>query len=92
MKKKTRQLSPVALLLASSLPAKAAGYFTKISGWPRWNQGCAWTDSSNRDSKKGIPSNRQEPYPPLLELMKRVSERAFGLVNYFNTTAHESSR
>jgi hypothetical protein len=41
-------------------------------------------DPSNRDSNKGIVSNRYEPYQPLLESMKRINERAYGLVDYFN--------
>lgn len=43
-------------------------------------------DPSNHDSNKGIVSNRYEPYRPLLESMKRINERAYGLVDYFNKT------
>ena len=45
------------------------------------------TDPSNRDSNKGILSNRYEPYRPLLDSMKRVNERAYGLVDNFDRTA-----
>ena len=41
-------------------------------------------DPSNRDSNKGILSNRYVPYDPLLEAMKRINERTFSLVNYFD--------
>jgi len=42
------------------------------------------SDPSNRDSNKGILSNRYEPYTPLLDSMKRINERAYGLVNHFD--------
>lgn len=42
-------------------------------------------DPSNRDSNKGIVNNRYEPYRPLLDSMKRINERAYGLVGYFNS-------
>jgi hypothetical protein len=42
------------------------------------------SDPSNRDSNKGILSNRYEPYNPLLEAMKRLNERAYSLVEYFD--------
>lgn len=45
------------------------------------------TDPSNRDSNKGILSNRYEPYRPLLDSMKRVNERAYGLVDNFDRIA-----
>jgi len=41
-------------------------------------------DPSNRDSNKGILSNRYEPYSPLLDSMKRINQRAYGLVHYFD--------
>ena len=41
-------------------------------------------DPSNRDSNKGILSNRYEPYDPLLEAMKEINERAYSLVAYFD--------
>ena len=41
-------------------------------------------DPSNRDSNKGILSNCYVPYDPLLEAMKRINERAYLLVAYFN--------
>lgn len=41
-------------------------------------------DPSNQDSNKGILSNRYEPYTPLLDSMKRINERAYGLVNHFD--------
>ncbi len=41
-------------------------------------------DPSNRDSNKGILNNRYEPYDPLLEAMKRINERTFSLVDYFD--------
>ena len=42
------------------------------------------TDASNQDSNKGILNNRYEPYPPLLEAMKQINQRAYGLINYFD--------
>jgi hypothetical protein len=41
-------------------------------------------DPSNTDSNKGILSNRYEPYTPLLESMKRINERAYGLISLFD--------
>jgi hypothetical protein len=41
-------------------------------------------DPSNRDSNKGILSNRYVPYDPLLEAMKQINERSFSLVKYFD--------
>jgi hypothetical protein len=37
-------------------------------------------DPSNQDSNKGILNNRYEPYAPLLDSMKRINERAYGIV------------
>jgi hypothetical protein len=42
------------------------------------------TDPSNRDSNKGIVSNRYVPYQPLLDAMKDVNRRSFGLIEYFD--------
>ena len=42
------------------------------------------SDPSNQDSNKGILSNRYEPYTPLLDSMKRINERAYGLIDYFD--------
>jgi hypothetical protein len=42
------------------------------------------SDPSNQDSNKGILSNRYQPYPPLLDSMKRINERAYGLVDHFD--------
>ena len=42
------------------------------------------SDPSNRDSNKGILSNRYEPYSPLLDSMKRINERAYGLLDHFD--------
>jgi O-glycosyl hydrolase len=41
-------------------------------------------DPSNRDSNKGILSNRYEPYDPLLAAMKRLNERTYALVAYLD--------
>jgi hypothetical protein len=41
-------------------------------------------DPSNQDSNKGILSNRYEPYAPLLDSMKRINERAYGIVDFFD--------
>ena len=40
-------------------------------------------DPSNRDSNKGILNDRYEPYPPLIEAMKALNERAYTLEDYF---------
>ncbi len=47
----------------------------------------AAADPSNRDSNKGILSNRYEPYNPLLDAMKQINERTFCLVEYFDQKA-----
>ena len=44
-------------------------------------------DPSNRDANKGIVSNRYEPYPELLDLMKRLNDRAYSLTDYFDRPA-----
>lgn len=41
-------------------------------------------DPSNRDSNKGIVSNRYEPYRDLLESMKRINEHTYRLVDHFD--------
>ena len=41
-------------------------------------------DPSNRDSNKGILSNRYGSYTPLLEAMKQLNERTYTLVAYFD--------
>jgi hypothetical protein len=41
-------------------------------------------DPSNRDANKGILNNRYEPYPELLQSMKRVNERAYGVIDWFD--------
>jgi hypothetical protein len=38
-------------------------------------------DPSNKDSNKGILNNRYEPYAPLLDSMKAINLRAYGLIN-----------
>jgi hypothetical protein len=42
------------------------------------------TDPSNRDSNKGIVSNRYVPYQPLLDAMKDLNRRSFGLIEHFD--------
>jgi hypothetical protein len=46
-------------------------------------------DPSNTDSNKGIVSNRYVPYAPLLESMKRINERAYGVIDRFDAVAKE---
>lgn len=41
-------------------------------------------DPSNLDSNKGMLNNRYEPYTPLLESMKRVNTRAYGIIGRFD--------
>jgi hypothetical protein len=41
-------------------------------------------DPSNQDSNKGILNNRYVPYTPLLDSMKRINERTYGLIEYFD--------
>ena len=38
-------------------------------------------DPSNKDSNKGILNNRYEPYAPLLDSMKAINLRAYGLID-----------
>jgi len=42
------------------------------------------SDPSNQDANKGIVNNRYEPYTPLLDSMKRINERAYGLAEHFD--------
>ena len=44
-------------------------------------------DPSNTDSNKGVVSNRYEPYADLLASMRRINERAYGLVEFFDAPA-----
>lgn len=48
-------------------------------------------DPSNTDSNKGIVSNRYVPYAPLLAAMKRINERAYGVIDHFDAVATRSS-
>jgi hypothetical protein len=41
-------------------------------------------DPSNRDSNKGIVSNRYEPYADLMASMKRINEHTYRLVDHFD--------
>ncbi len=41
-------------------------------------------DPSNRDSNKGIVTNRYEPYPELVTSMKRLNERVYRAIEYFS--------
>lgn len=52
----------------------------------------AKADPSNTDSNKGIVSNRYAPFPPLLAAMKRLNERTYGLVDYFDGLAAGAKR
>jgi hypothetical protein len=44
-------------------------------------------DPSNRDSNKGIVSNRYVPYEPLLSAMKELNQRSIAIVDYFDGRA-----
>ena len=44
----------------------------------------AKADPSNTDSNKGMLSNRYEPYPPLLQSMKTINARAYGIMDWFD--------
>ena len=44
-------------------------------------------DPSNIDSNKGVVNNRYVPYVPLLDSMKRLNQRGYGLISYFNRTS-----
>jgi hypothetical protein len=41
-------------------------------------------DPSNRDSNKGVVSNRYVPYQPLLDAMKELNQRTFSLIDHFD--------
>jgi hypothetical protein len=41
-------------------------------------------DPSNRDSNKGIVSNRYEPYTAVLASMKRINEHIYRLIDHFD--------
>jgi hypothetical protein len=41
-------------------------------------------DPSNRDSNKGIVSNRYQPYEQLLGSIKELNQRSYGLVEFFD--------
>jgi hypothetical protein len=42
------------------------------------------TDPSNRDANKGIVTYRYEPYAALLDEMKPLNERVYGIADYFD--------
>jgi len=42
------------------------------------------TDPSNRDANKGIVSNRYLPYTALLDAMKDINSRTFGIIEHFD--------
>ena len=42
------------------------------------------SDPSNQDSNKGLFNNRYEPYPQLLDSMKRINQRTYLLMDYFD--------
>lgn len=42
-------------------------------------------DPSNRDSNKGIVTNRYETYPEVLRSMKRVNERTYKTIEHFDS-------
>jgi hypothetical protein len=44
-------------------------------------------DPSNRDSNKGIVSNRYEPYVSLMSAMKLLNERVYALADYFDRSS-----
>jgi hypothetical protein len=50
------------------------------------------SDPSNRDSNKGLLNNRYEPYQPLVDSMKRINQRAYSLINYFDGKATLASK
>jgi len=49
-------------------------------------------DPSNRDSNKGIVSNRYVPYQPLLDDMKRINHRTYSLIDFFDNPEHRTAR
>ena len=42
-------------------------------------------DPSNRDSNKGIVNALYEPYTPLLDAMKPLNGRVYGLIQHFDS-------
>ena len=44
-------------------------------------------DPSNIDSNKGVVNNRYVPYQPLLDSMKRLNQRAYGLIAGFDSAS-----
>ena len=49
-------------------------------------------DPSNRDSNKGIVSNRYEEYAPLLDSMRAVNRRTHGLIRHFDGWGGDGAR
>ena len=47
-------------------------------------------DPSNRDANKGMVSNRYIPYQPLVDSMKEINHRTFGLIRHFDQAAPTS--
>lgn len=47
------------------------------------------TDSSNRDSNKGIVNSKFEHYTPLLENMKMLNHHTYELIQYLDQEAEE---
>lgn len=47
-------------------------------------------DPSNRDSNKGIVSNRYLEYPELLDAMREVNTRGYGLIRHFDECRAEA--
>ncbi len=45
-------------------------------------------DPSNRDSNKGIVTNRYEPYPELTDRMRRINQRVYRLIEHFDQGGH----
>jgi hypothetical protein len=41
-------------------------------------------DPSNRDANKGIVTNRYQPYQELLDAMKELNSRTFGIIRHFD--------
>lgn len=49
----------------------------------------AKADPSNTDSNKGMLSNRYEVYPPLLQSMKTINTRAYGIIHWFDARKNQ---
>jgi hypothetical protein len=49
-------------------------------------------DPSNIDSNKGIVNNRYVPYQPLMDSMKRINQRVYGLISYFDEKTEKEQR